>query len=53
MDILNCLHLNVVDIYFVSDSWTVLRMRVTHNIVEIIRISKPLWFVNNIHDLNR
>jgi len=53
LDILNSLHLTVVDIYFVSDSWIALRMRVTRNIIEIIRIGKPPWFNNNIQDLNR
>ena len=38
-DILNCLHLNVVYINFASDLWTVLRTRVTNNIVEVIRIN--------------
>ena len=38
---------------FESYLWIVLGTRVTHNIVEIIRISKPPWFVSNIHDLNR
>ena len=53
VDILNCLQLNIADIYFVNDSWIVLRMRVTHNIIEIIRSGNPPWFDNNIHDLNR
>jgi len=53
VDTLNCIDLNVVDIYFASDSWTVLRMRVTHSIIEIIGISKPLWFFNNIHDFKQ
>jgi len=53
VDMVNCLNLNVVNIYFVGDSWIVLRMRVTQNIVEIIRISKPPWFNNNIRDFNR
>jgi len=39
--ILNCLHLNVVNIYFVNDPRILLRITVTHNIVEIIRIGKP------------
>jgi len=46
--IVKCLHLNVVDIHFVSDSWIVLGMRVTHSSGEIIRVSKLLWFNNNI-----
>jgi len=53
VDILNCLHLNVVDIYFVNDPRTVLRMRGAHSIIEIIGIGKPPSFDNNIHDLNR
>jgi len=51
--ILNCLHLNVVNIYFVNDPRILLRITVTHNIVEIIRIGKPPWLDYNIRDLNR
>jgi len=53
MDVVNSVHLTIVDIYFVSEPWIVLRMRMTYDIIEIIRIGKPPWFDNNIYDLNR
>ena len=52
-DIVNSLYLNVAYLYFVIYLWTVLRTRVTPSIAEIIYITKPPRFDNNIHDLNR
>jgi len=38
IEIVNSLHVNVVDIDFVSDLWTTVRKRVTYNVIEVIGI---------------